>query len=95
MQLGLPAKPSPKPGPDPPWPPPGPDLRNPEKGERSSRVAHPPGRAGHQIDEVGGGLQRDPAGRGDVHADRGLALSPGRGQGPHKPLVLADWRANV
>lgn len=87
VQLGSPVKPSPEPGPDPPWPLPGPDQRNPEKGEGSSRVARPAPEVRSSIDEGGRGLGRDGARGGG-----GVALSPGHGQAPTTPLVLAGWR---
>lgn len=84
MQLGSPAKPSPEPGPDPPWPPPGSYQRNPEKGERLSRVARPASPGGQVIKWTKLAAAWGGTGRGGV-CPRGPrpGLIPRPSTGPH------------
>ncbi|ELK01194.1 B-cell lymphoma/leukemia 11B [Pteropus alecto] len=82
MQLGSPAKPSPEPGPDPPWPPPGSYQRNPEKGERLSRVARPAGPRA-EADHVEAAILEEDEGL-EIEEPSGLGLLVG---GPDPDLL--------
>lgn len=67
-----------------------PGRRGRERGPAYRRAQR--GRPGYPVDPAG--LLEESAGRGRCIRDCSLALSPGHGQAPTTPLVLAGWRSN-